>query len=60
MKVDRELDCVVIGDNEVPFERYEGLLRRYGEDSEAYRDLKLSFVELHGRELLYAELMNGT
>ena len=58
MKVDRELDCVVIGYNEVPFERYEGLLRRYGEDSEAYRDLKLSFVELHGRKLLYAELMN--
>jgi p-methyltransferase len=55
---ERCLDCVVIGYNEVPFERYESLLRAYGEDSEAYRDLKLSFVELGGEKLLYAPLMN--
>lgn len=54
----REIDCVVIGYNELPFDRYEGLLRQYGEDSEAYRDLKLSFVELGGRKRLYADLMN--
>jgi radical SAM PhpK family P-methyltransferase len=58
MKIHRDLDCVVIGYNEVPFERYESLLHQYGEDSEAYRDLKLSFVELRGRKRLYAELMN--
>lgn len=52
------LDCVVLGYNEVPFERYEGLLHQYGEDSEAYRDLKLSFVEVGGRKRLYADLMN--
>jgi radical SAM PhpK family P-methyltransferase len=54
----RDLDCVVIGYNELPFDRYEGLLRQYGEDSEAYRDLKLSFVEVDGRKRLYADLMN--
>lgn len=54
----RDLDCVVIGYNELPFDRYEGALRQYGEDSEAYRDLKLSFVELGGRKRLYADLMN--
>lgn len=58
MAAARELDCVVIGYNEVPFARYQGLLRAYGEDSEAYRDLKLSFTELDGRQLLYADLMN--
>jgi p-methyltransferase len=54
----RDLDCIVIGYNELPFDRYEGLLRQYGEDSEAYRDLKLSFVELGGRKRLYTDLMN--
>ncbi len=50
--------CIVIGYNEVPFERYEGLLRQYGEDSEAYRDLKLSFVQAGGKKRLYTDLMN--
>lgn len=54
----RKLDCIVLGYNEVPFERYESLLRRYGEGSEAYRDLKLSFVETGGSKRLYADLMN--
>lgn len=53
-----ELDCIVIGYNELPFDSYEGLLRQYGEDSEAYRDLKLSFVELGGHKRLYPDLMN--
>lgn len=52
------LDCVVIGYNEPPFERYEKLLRQYGEDSEAYRDLQMSFVDLDGRKLTYVDLIN--
>ena len=55
---DRRLDCVLIGYNEVPFERYEALLRGYGEDSEAYRDLRFSFLDLAGRKMLYPEVMN--
>jgi p-methyltransferase len=53
-----QLDCVVIGYNELPFEQYEGFLRQYGEDSEAYRDLKFSFVEVGGRKLDYMRLLN--
>jgi radical SAM PhpK family P-methyltransferase len=52
------LDCVVIGYNDPPFEAYEQLLRQYGEDSEAYRDLRLSFIELDGRKLNYVDLLN--
>jgi radical SAM PhpK family P-methyltransferase len=52
------LDCVVIGYNEIPFERYEGFLRNYGVDTEAYRDLKFSFVDLDGNKLDYVGLMN--
>ncbi|HEX2254145.1 MAG TPA: PhpK family radical SAM P-methyltransferase [Thermoanaerobaculia bacterium] len=58
MTTRNRLDCVVIGYNDPPFERYAGLLRQYGEDSEAYRDLKTSFVEIDGCKLNYVDLMN--
>ena len=52
------LDCVVIGYNDLPFDRYESMLRRYGENSGAYRDLKFSFVDLEGKKLNYVGLLN--
>jgi p-methyltransferase len=52
------LDCVVIGYNEIPFERYEKFLRSYGQDSEAYRDLKFSFVDVGGVKMDYPALLN--
>jgi p-methyltransferase len=56
----KHLECVVIGYNELPFENYEQLLRNYGEDSEAYRDLKFSFVNIGGQKLNYVGLLNHT
>ena len=58
MSNQRLLDCVIIGYNEIPFVRYEAFLRKYGVDSEAYRDLKFSFVDLAGKKLDYVGLMN--
>jgi len=58
MSTANRLDCVVIGYNEIPFERYESFLRNYGVDTEAYRDLKFSFVDLGGNKLDYVGLMN--
>jgi radical SAM PhpK family P-methyltransferase len=58
MNATKQLDCVVIGYNELPFEGYESFLRGYGEDSEAYRDLRFSFVELGGRKMDYVGLLN--
>ena len=58
MSNNRSLDCVVIGYNEVPFAGYESFLRNFGEESEAYRDLKFSFVNLGGRKMDYVGLMN--
>ena len=55
---ERELDCVVIGYNEIPFQRYESFLRRYGEDTEAYRDLKFSFVNVANQKMDYMGLLN--
>ncbi len=57
-KAESHLDCVVIGYNEVPFVEYESFLRNYGEDAEAYRDLKFSFVNLAGKKLDYMDLLN--
>ena len=57
-KTENHLDCVVIGYNEVPFAKYESFLRNYGEDAEAYRDLKFSFVDLGGKKLDYMGLLN--
>src|SRR4051794_10755366 len=52
------VDCVVIGYNEPPFASYERLIKTYGEESEAYRDLHFSFVELAGQPLSYVDLLN--
>lgn len=58
MNKNKSLDCIVIGYNEIPFEKYERFLRNYGEDSEAYRDLKFSFIDVGGEKLDYVGLMN--
>src|SRR5262245_18304097 len=58
MNTHKRLDCIVIGYNELPFEEYETSLRNWGENSEAYRDLKFSFVNLEGRKLDYVSLLN--
>lgn len=52
------MDCLVIGYNELPFSEYETWLAGYGVDSEAYRDLRFSFVNVEGRKLTYVDLMN--
>lgn len=52
------LDCLTIGYYEPKFDDYEKMMRRFGEDSEAYRDLKFSFVQAAGRNLNYAELLS--
>jgi p-methyltransferase len=52
------LDGVVMGYNESPFEVYEGMIRNYGEESEAYRDLRYSFLDIGGKKRNYVDLMN--
>ncbi len=52
------LDCLVIGYNDPPFDAYERLIRQYGKDSEAYRDLQFSFVQVDEVAKTYVELLN--
>jgi len=58
MNIPQTLDCIVIGYNEVPFQHYEKFLRNFGENSEAYRDLKFSFVDVDGEKMDFIGLLN--
>jgi radical SAM PhpK family P-methyltransferase len=51
-------DCIIVGYNDLPFDKYVELLGQYGENSEAFRDLKFSFVDLNGRPTNYVALLN--
>ncbi len=44
-------DCLIIGHNDGDFEEYVGMVRAMGEDSGAYRDLRLAFTEIDGRPM---------
>jgi radical SAM PhpK family P-methyltransferase len=55
----RRLDCILIGYNETPFDKYESFLRNYGEDTEAYRDLRYSFIDLGDKKVSYVGLLNN-
>jgi radical SAM PhpK family P-methyltransferase len=58
MQTSAGLDCIVVGYNDVPFEKYTQFLGNYGKDSEAYRDLKFSFVDIGGKATNYVDLLN--
>lgn len=48
----------MIGYNEPPLDNYANLISQYGQYSEAYRDLKLSFIEIGGQKFNYVDLLN--
>lgn len=51
-------DCIVIGYNDVPVATYESWLGAYGREREAYRDLRLSLVDLGAQKVDYVSLLN--
>jgi p-methyltransferase len=58
MSSENRLSCLVIGYNESPFLEYETRLRGYGDDSEAYRDLKFSMAQIGQEKMNFVGLMN--
>lgn len=44
MRKKKNIDCLLIGHNEVDFARYERYIRGMGTDSGAYKDLNLNFI----------------
>ena len=59
MQANESIDCIVIGYNELDLGHYEGILRTtYGDDSEAYRDLRFSLVGLDGTRMTFVDLLS--
>lgn len=51
----KNIDCFIIGFNEIDFHQYEEFVRRDGIDSGAYRHISLSFINYMGRKLNTAD-----
>ncbi len=56
--ITQPIDCILIGYNEPDFANYERVLRSMGENSGAYRDLNLNFVEYEEKKYTPAGLLN--
>jgi anaerobic magnesium-protoporphyrin IX monomethyl ester cyclase len=54
----KSIDCLLIGYNEMDFAAYEKSIRKMGENSGAYRDLNLNFLEDSGKFYTFADAFN--
>jgi anaerobic magnesium-protoporphyrin IX monomethyl ester cyclase len=52
------IDCLLIGHNDPDFVEYEAAIRRLGEESAIYRDLKLNFAYYDGTPTTFSQLYN--
>jgi radical SAM PhpK family P-methyltransferase len=53
-----QIDCLLIGHNQVPFLEYEKTVRELGPDSGAYADLKSNFIRCNNRSYSASEVFN--
>jgi radical SAM PhpK family P-methyltransferase len=56
--MNRKIDCLLIGHNEMQFHRYEEYIAKMGMDSGAYRDLNLSILWSDGKPFHLAGMYN--
>lgn len=49
MNNDIEIDCLILGNNQMVFDEYVNSIKRMGENSGAFRDLNLSYFEEDGQ-----------
>ncbi len=54
----REIDCLLIGHNEINFEEYEKIAETMGMNSGAYRDLNLNFIRWNNKPYTAAGIFN--
>lgn len=52
------IDCLIIGHNEMDFDRYEKYIREMGTTSGAYRDLNLNFIRCEDKSYHISEFFN--
>lgn len=60
MRTSDNLDCVIIGHNDMDFRDVCEEIRRIGKHSGAYNDLKANSVLVRGERITYMELLNRT
>jgi anaerobic magnesium-protoporphyrin IX monomethyl ester cyclase len=53
-----DIDCLLIGHNEMDFEKYEKICRKMGLNSGAYRDLNLNFIRWENKPYSTAGMFN--
>jgi len=54
----KNIDCLIIGHNEMSLEEYESIVRTSGTDSESYRELNLSFIEYEKKKYSAKDMFN--
>jgi anaerobic magnesium-protoporphyrin IX monomethyl ester cyclase len=54
----REIDCLLVGYNELNFKTYESIIRGMGEETGNYRDLGFSFIWLNGEPHCVPDVFN--
>lgn len=56
--MEKTIDCLLIGHNEMDFAQYERNIRDMGLNSGAYRDLNLNFIRFNNRPYSITEIFN--
>lgn len=56
--MNKKIDCLFIGHNEMKFVEYEKMIRTMGEHSCSYRDLNLNFIRHNNKILTASEAFN--
>jgi len=56
--MNKQIDCLIIGHNEMDFAEYEAGVRKMGTNTGAFRDLDLNFIRYRGRPTTAGEIFN--
>ncbi|MFC2146394.1 PhpK family radical SAM P-methyltransferase [Acidobacteriota bacterium] len=56
--MEKTIDCLLIGHNEMDFTQYEKAIRKMGLSSGAYRDLSLNFIRYNNTSYTLPEIFN--
>src|SRR6185369_17451496 len=60
MTTNDDLDCILIGHNEMDFSSVQEELKKMGKHSAAYMDLKANSVRIRDERITYMDLLNRT
>jgi radical SAM PhpK family P-methyltransferase len=60
MSTNNDLDCILIGHNDMDFSLVQEELKKIGKHSGAYVDLKANSVRVNGKRITYMDLLNRT